>query len=110
MAQINERNRRLDRERIQEAERRAARAKRAMVSNANATGAETGAQHDASATVSTTGVDSGACANASASTGAAPDGQDHAGSMPQAPVSAILASAPAGSAVVPNMDVDLGDF
>lgn len=110
MAQINERNRRLDRERIQEAERRAARAKRAMVSNANATGAETGAQHDASATVSTTGVDSGAGANASASTGAAPDGQDHAGSMPQAPVSAILASAPAGSAVVPNMDVDLGDF
>ena len=108
MAQINERNRRLDRERIQEAERRAARAKRAMVSNANATGAETGAQHDASATDSTTGVDSGV--GASANAGVAPDGQDHAGSVSQAPVSAILASAPAGSAVVPNMDVDLGDF
>lgn len=64
MAQINERNRKQDRERIHEAERRAARAKQAP--------------------------------------------------RPPEPsttqVSAALAAAPSGSAVVPNMDIDLGDF
>jgi hypothetical protein len=67
MAQINERNRRLDRERIQEAERRAMRAKREAAS----------------------------------------------GKVPEAPppdISSALAGAPSGTAVVPTIDVDLGDF
>lgn len=64
MAQINERNRKQDRERIHEAERRAARAKQAP--------------HPAEPTA--------------------------------AQVSAALAAAPSGSAVVPNIDIDLGDF
>ena len=72
MAQINERNRRMDRERIQEAERRAALAKRA----GNADGA----------------------GSAPAAAPAAPD------------VSAALAAAPAGTAVLPTIDIDLGDF
>ncbi|WFC94200.1 RNA polymerase-associated protein rtf1 [Malassezia brasiliensis] len=72
MAQINERNRRQDRERIQEAERRAARAKRAQARPAPAP-------------------------------------------APAAPVSHVavaeaLAAAPSGTAVVPSIDIDLGDF
>lgn len=65
MAQINERNRKKDRERIHEAERRAARAKQAVPRPAEPTAAH---------------------------------------------VSAALAAAPSGSAVVPNIDIDLGDF
>ncbi|CCU99914.1 unnamed protein product [Malassezia sympodialis ATCC 42132] len=65
MAQINERNRKQDRERIHEAERRAARAKQAAPPPAEPSAAQ---------------------------------------------VSAALAAAPSGSAVVPNIDIDLGDF
>lgn len=74
MAQINERNRRQDRERIQEAERRAARAKRL------------------------------------AAQAAAPAPTAAAAPVSQAAVSAALASAPSGTAVVPTIDIDLGDF
>ncbi|WFD02057.1 RNA polymerase-associated protein rtf1 [Malassezia obtusa] len=72
MAQINERNRRLDRERIQEAERRAARAKRAQAQPAPAPAPAAPVSHAA--------------------------------------VSEALASAPSGTAVVPTIDIDLGDF
>lgn len=65
MARINERNRRLDRARIQEAERRAVRAKRAKQAPKEADPVQ---------------------------------------------VTAALASAPSGTAVVPNIDIDLGDF
>lgn len=75
MAQINERNRKLDRERIQEAERRAARAKKAA-----------------------------ALSSSSSSAPQAPVDTD------PAQVSAALASAPSGTAIVPTIDVDLGDF
>lgn len=79
MAQINERNRRLDRERIQEAERRAAHAKRAALTPAQDKNKEAIV---AAALTETTAT----------------------------PVATALASAPSGTAVVPTMDVDLGDF
>ncbi|WFD35567.1 RNA polymerase-associated protein rtf1 [Malassezia cuniculi] len=71
MAQINERNRRADRERIQEAERRAAQAKKR----------------------------------------AAAQEPKREGTVPTAPaIAAALEAAPAGSGVVPTLDIDLGDF